>query len=229
MKELQARIVNRLEQAITNLFVRAILYLTDGMLIAGSSLLAPIYAIFVERIGGGIIEAGTSITIHALTAGIGLLVFSRVEDRNRDFRHYVVIGYFLAAVGYLNLILFQNLPALFVSQFIWGVATAIRVPAYDVLLSQSARGHLAIAWGNWNSVAFLVSSAGAFLGAIIAATLGFQILLITMFALAFSALAVSLALLHRHHHKDFLPHAKRLIEETKETRPELESKEAPSS
>lgn len=206
-------IIHRVEHTLTNLFVRAILYITDGLLITGASFLAPIFAIFVEQIGGGVIEAGTAVTIYSLTAGIGIFVFSRMEDKIRDFRHFVVIGYLVASLGYLIYLFAHNITILFIAQFVLGLGTAIRIPAYDVLLSQSAPGHLAVAWGNWNSLAFLATAVGAFVGALIASIFGFQTLLIILFFLTVAALSISLVLLRKHHHKDFLPQTKQLLEE----------------
>lgn len=198
-------LTEQVRKAFSNLILRAILYLTDGLLITGASLIAPIFAIFVERVGGGILEAGIAVTIYSLTAGIGIFLFSRIEDRVRDFRHFVVIGYFVASLGYF-LYLFVSSPSLlFMVQFILGVATAIRVPAYDVLLSQSAPSHLAIAWGNWNAMAFLVSATGSFVGALIASIFGFYTLLWLLFLLTFTSFIISLILLKKHYHHSLLP------------------------
>lgn len=205
MRRTQSSLVYRLEHLLTNLFIRTILYLTDGLLISGASLIAPIFAIFVERIGGGILEAGIAVAIYSFTAGIGIFIFSRIEDRVRDFRHFVVIGYFVASVGYFLYLFVSSPPLLFVAQFILGIATAIRVPAYDVLLSQSASGHLAVAWGNWNSMAFLVSASGAFVGAIIASIFGFHTLLWLLFLLTFTSFMISLVFLKKHYHQSLLP------------------------
>lgn len=92
------------EYLLSNLISRLILYLTDGFLIAGAGLLAPIFAIFVEKIGGSILEAGIASGIFSLTAGIGIFVIS---------------------VNHLYL-----------TQLILGIAAAIRVPSYDVMLTK---------------------------------------------------------------------------------------------
>lgn len=178
----------------------AILYLTDGFLIAGTALLAPIFAIFVESIGGGIIEAGTAFTVFALTAGIGILFFSRIEDTSENYPKFVSIGYALAAFAYL-LYIFINSPwQLYFAQFILGIAAAIRVPAYDVLLSRHSSHHLAVAWGNWNATAYLVSACSATLGAIIASTLGFTTMLMIIFILSLISFFLSF-FLTTHSHK----------------------------
>lgn len=192
---MRSRLMQRLENILTNLFLRAVIYIADGLIVAGSALLVPIFAIFVEEIGGGIPEAGIAVAIYSATAGLGVISFSRIEDRIRDFRYFVVIGYFLAAIGYLIYLFTTSVETLFIAQFVLGIATAVRVPAYDVLLSQSAPGHIAVAWGNWYSMVFLVSAVNAFVGAMIAEAFGFQVLISIILVFAFMAFAASLFLL----------------------------------
>jgi MFS family permease len=195
MKKLRSRLIHKFENILSNLFLRAIIYIADGLVVAGSSLLVPIFAIFIEEIGGGIPEAGIAVAIYSLTAGLGIIFFSRIEDRIRDFRHFVVIGYFLAVVGYSIYLFTVSIEVLFIAQFVLGLATAVRVPAYDALLSQSAPGHIAVAWGNWYSMVFLVSAVNAFAGAMIADNFGFQVLILIILTFAFLAFISSLLLL----------------------------------
>lgn len=205
MQQVRSRLIQKLEEVLSNLFLRAVIYVADGLIVAGSSLIVPIFAIFVEEIGGGIPEAGIAISIYSLTAGLGILFFSRIEDRIKDFRHFVVMGYLLAVVGYIIYFFASSIAILFIAQFVLGVATAVRVPAYDVLLSQSAPGHIAVAWGNWYSMVFIVSAVNAFAGAMIAETFGFRVLILMILVFAFMAFVASLLLLSGPDRSRFIP------------------------
>ncbi|PIP24842.1 MAG: hypothetical protein COX34_02005 [Candidatus Nealsonbacteria bacterium CG23_combo_of_CG06-09_8_20_14_all_36_12] len=57
-----------------------ILLLTDGLFLLAAAMLGPIYAIFVEEIGGDILTAGTSFAIFALVMGTLILIIGRIED-----------------------------------------------------------------------------------------------------------------------------------------------------
>lgn len=186
----------RLERILSSIFLRAIIYLADGFIVASSSLIAPIFAIFVERIGGGIPEAGIAMTIYSLTAGFGIIYFSRTEDRLKDFKDFVVVGYLFAVCGYLIYFFATSIWILYLAQFVLGIATAIRVPAYDALLTQSAPGHVAIAWGNWYAMVFFVTAINAFGGAIIADTYGFRVLILIILIFSLMAFIVSLLLIN---------------------------------
>lgn len=188
-------VVLKIEQLLTHFLTRIILYLTDGFLIAGAGLLGPIFAIFVESIGGGILEAGTAVTVFALTAGMGILFFSRIEDSIKHYPQFVTVGYGIAAMAYLLYIFTDTLQELYLAQFLLGIAVAIRVPSYDVLLSKHSPRHLAVAWGNWNATVYLVSAFSATFGAVIASTLGFKAMLTLVFSLSFISFLLSFLLL----------------------------------
>jgi len=186
----------RFEAFFSSFFTKFILYAIDGFLIAGAGLLAPIFAVFVEKIGGSLIEVGVAFSIFSFTAGIGIFVISRLEDVNKkNIKKFVVSGYFLAMIGY-TLYLFANSVAfLYVSQFILGIAAAVRVPSYDVLITKSSPNHLAVAWGNWNAVAYIVAGSTATIGATIAAIYGFDALILLMSTLSAVAFLLSLLLM----------------------------------
>lgn len=188
-------VVQKIEHLLGHLFTRIILYLTDGFLIAGGGLLIPIFALFVETVGGGILEAGTAVTIFALTAGVGILFFSRIEDNFKHYPQFVTVGYGIATLGYLIYIFTTSLGQLYFAQFLLGIAAAIRVPSYDVLLSQHSPKHLAVAWGNWNATVYFVSALSATFGAIIAATFGFTTMLTIVFFFSLISFILSFFLL----------------------------------
>lgn len=188
-------VVQKIEHLLSHLFTRIIIYLTDGFLIAGAGLLVPIFAIFVESIGGGILEAGTAVTVFALTAGVGILFFSRIEDSFKHYPQFVTLGYGIATLAYLLYIFTNTLEELYLAQFLLGIAAAIRVPSYDVLISKHSPRHLAVAWGNWNATVYFVSAFSATLGAIIAATFGFTTMLTLVFILSLVSFFLSLFLL----------------------------------
>ena len=188
--------INLIEQLLANFFTRVILYLTDGFLIAGAGLIVPIFAIFVERIGGSLIEVGIASALFSFTAGIGILIISRFEDaHNRNFRQFVVLGYLLALTGYLNYLFLSTVTHLYFAQVLLGIASAVRVPSYDALLSRNTPNHLAVACGNWNAVVYIVSASAALIGASIASAYGFKLLILVMVFLSSVAFLLSLALL----------------------------------
>jgi drug/metabolite transporter (DMT)-like permease len=65
---------------------------TDSLFVLAAGMLGPIYAIFVERIGGDILEAGGAYAAFSLASGILIFLISKWEDHVRHQEKLVVIG-----------------------------------------------------------------------------------------------------------------------------------------
>ncbi len=102
-----------------------ILLLASGLSILAGGLFGPIYAVFVEQIGGDLLTAGTAYSVFAISAGVLIFFISRWEDHVKYKEQFVVVGYALGCFGFLGYLLIQDLLDLFAVQAIFGIATAI--------------------------------------------------------------------------------------------------------
>ena len=82
-----------------------ILLITNGLVLLASAMLGPIYALFVENIGGDLLDASLTGGLFALAAGITTLVAGRFADKNKRGDLIVVFGYTLMGIGFLLYIL----------------------------------------------------------------------------------------------------------------------------
>ena len=167
----------------------------DGFFILAAGLLGPIYAIFVERIGGNILDAGGAYAAFALASGTLLFLISRWEDHIKHKEKIVVLGYGLGSVGILGYLFISSPIHLFVVQAILGVAEAIIYPAYDALYSVCLdRGKFASEWGLYESMRAIITAIAALSGAFVAELFGFNSLFMIMFIFSLAGLFISMRL-----------------------------------
>lgn len=170
----------------------SVLVFTNFMIFVSGAMLAPIYAFYVERIGGDLLDASVTGGIFALTTGIVTLFAGKWSDRLRKAELLVALGYLIIAVGYFGYILVNSVWMLFVVQVVIGIGRAIYWPVWDSLYSK----HLPVknegsAWGVYESSEHISIAVGAFLGGIIVTWFGFEILFLLMgFLSLFSAFYV---------------------------------------
>ncbi len=173
------------------------LLFADGFSILAVGMFGPIYAIFVERIGGDILTAGGAYAAFSITAGILLFLISRWEDHVKHKEKLVVLGYALGSIGILGYLFISAPIHLFVVQIILGMAGAIGSPAYDAIYSRCLdRGRFASEWGMYESMEYIVTAIAALFGAFVAAFFGFQSLFLIMFFLSLVGLFISLRLFY---------------------------------
>lgn len=177
--------------------LQKVLLLSDAFYLFSGGLLGPIYALFVEKIGGDLLDASSAFALFMLTAGIVVLVLAFWEDKSKHLRKFVIAGYGIHVLGSAMYLLVDSPLMLFIVQAVLGIAVALKDPAYDALFSLSERKHLALAWGEWESVDYITLGLGALLGGFIANTFGFGVLLFCMFLFSTAAFIVAMKLLSK--------------------------------
>jgi hypothetical protein len=171
------------------------LLFAEGFWMLAAGLFGPIYAIFVARIGGDILEAGGAYAAFSLAAGVMILLISRWEDHVRHKEKLIVISHTLGAMGILGYIFVASPLHLFAVQVVLGLAEAVGSPAFDGLYSRFLdRGRFASEWGLYDSMDYLVAAFSAGTGGVIASLFGFQVLFMAMFVLSLVSVAASVKL-----------------------------------
>jgi len=173
------------------LFLSAIVNLAGGML-------GPIYAVFVEQIGGNILTAGWAIALFSIATGVFIILLGKWEDRFRNKEALVVAGYSLNVVGFIGYLFITHPMQLFLIQIIFALAEAIVTPAFDGLYSSLLdRGRFASEWGMWEGTYYIVTAVAAFIGSGIAYLFGFGALFVFMAAISLGGVSMGSFLLIR--------------------------------
>ena len=168
-----------------NKALRILLFTNSFILLAGA-MLGPIYALFVEKIGGSLLDASLTGAIFALAAGITSLLAGKYADHKKNPKNIVTFGYSLMALGFLLYTFVNSILSLFLVQILIGFAEAFYSPAFDSLYSKHlAKTKRATEWGAWESTNYFSLAIGAVIGGFIADSFGFNTLFIVMASLSF--------------------------------------------
>lgn len=169
-----------------------------------AGLLGPIYAIFVERIGGDILTASSAWAIYSITIGVLMLIFGKLEDKLNK-RRMVVLGYSLNTIGTAGYLFIQQPVHLFIVQAILGIGTAINNPAWDAIFSTSVdKRKESFEWACWEGSIRIVAGVAAFVGGTVVVIFGFRTLFVLMTITAAASTVISALFLRKKIWKDFL-------------------------
>ena len=87
----------------------------------GCNMIGPLYAVYVKKIGGSILDTGFSITILYICTGVLIIVIGKLSDRfNKEL--ITILGYGLYALATLLYLAIRNPWQLFVLQGLFAVA-----------------------------------------------------------------------------------------------------------
>lgn len=165
-----------------------ILLSTNAMILMVAAMLGPIYALFVEKVGGDLMDASIAGSIFALVAGLTTLVFGKYSDKVKENELIIVLGYIIMGVGFLLYFWVDSIIFLFLVQALIGFGEAIYSPAFDAVYSKHINKHKSgTQWGAWESINYFTTAIGAVVGGGLVTFFGFQILFLIMAILSFSS------------------------------------------
>lgn len=162
--------------------LRLMLFMESIFIFAGG-LFGPIYAIFVAKVGGDLLDIGIASALYFISGGILMLLISKWEDHYKHKENLYIFGYFLSAWSFLGLIVIDNMYELFALQIIQGIGLAISTPVRDALYSTYIqKGKESSQWGYWEFSSSVAYAGAALGGGYLATVYGFQVLFATIFA-----------------------------------------------
>jgi predicted MFS family arabinose efflux permease len=163
------------------------LLIADFFMLLAMWMLTPIYAIFVEEIGGDILAASSAWALFSLTSGVLIYFSGKWQDglKKRGITHnkFISLGYLIRCIAFLGYFFVADKFQLFAVQVLLGIGVAASVPAFDSLYSKLlTKGRYASEWGAWEGMNMIVASIGAVIGGVVASYFGFKALFLVMFA-----------------------------------------------
>lgn len=172
------------------------LFLTvNSFFVLATGMLGPIYAIFVQQVGGDILAAGTAWAIFMITSGIGILFMGKLQDKIKRDKPAILIGYALMSLAFLGYFFVSNVMQLFLLQVLLGISIVVLTPAYDSFYTKYLeKGKFASQWAAWEGIWYLVTGIAALIGAFLAEIFSFQTLFLVMFFTSLIGLFLSIQL-----------------------------------
>jgi len=157
------------------------LLLTNGLVLLGGAMIGPVYALFVEEIGGTLLYASLTGAVFALSAGLTSLLAGRVADNTKKPHRIVAIGYSLMATGFFSYSLVSSIWALLAVQLVIGVGEALYAPPFDSMYSRcSTKTKAGREWGTWESLSYFSAGIGAVIGGLVIEWFGFDVVFYSM-------------------------------------------------
>lgn len=161
------------------------LYISNGIFVFAGAMLVPLYAIFAEDIGATIfiISALTSVLLIAKVVTVFFL--QKFGDGFAEKEYLLIGGFVVRAIGWIGLLFFQTIPALFVMQVILGFGDGVGSPSFRALFATHLdSGKEVRRYSEWELILATGGSIGALTGGYIVTNFGFETLFVLMSGLA---------------------------------------------
>ncbi len=159
-----------------NLAIRVLLF-TNALVLLAAALFGPIYALFVAELGGGLLDAGLTSGVYAITAVFTTIIAGAYTDKLKENEYVIICGYFIIGLAFFLLNFVKTIEHLFLVEMLTGFGTAIYSPAFSAIYSNHVSYEKpGTEWSFWDVIDNTSYAIGAVLGGYLASTFGFPIL-----------------------------------------------------
>jgi predicted MFS family arabinose efflux permease len=144
-------------------------------------MLAPFYAVFVQKIGGNIAFAGFSWAIFSIVAGVLTLLFGKWQLKVKEQELMLALGYFIRGAVFLSYAFMGSIAQLISTQILWGIGAAIGSPAFDAVYSAHTNQKDSIMqWGKWEGISSIAAGLAAITGGLLIQAVGYELVFLSM-------------------------------------------------
>lgn len=156
-----------------------------GLSTFSEGILLPIYAIFVQRVGGDILDAAGAVATYFILQGIVEIMIHKTKWSQQRRMQLMIWGWLVWLFGIGSYLLINSIPMLFVAQILTALGNAIANPAFDAELAEKTDKEISTyEYSVYEGLQDIFQGIVAILGGLVATALGFQTLIIMMIATA---------------------------------------------
>jgi len=171
-----------------------ILLATTFLATFGDNLIGSFYAVFVQKIGGSILDIGYSVTLYCITTGILIILVGKMSDRVNK-KHITTLGFLLGAIGNFGYIFISHPYQLFMLQIVFAISTAcLAAPLSALFATFIQKEKEGLQWALEGGGSKIIIGLSVLAGTFIVNYLGFTVLFLTMGALQLVATGLQMRL-----------------------------------
>ncbi len=160
-------------------------------------IIAPIYAIFVQRIGGDILEATAAVATFLIVSGVATIAIHRSKWSQRHRKMLLVVGWLVWVLGIGVYLIISDLVTLFLAQVLIALGNATANPAFDAELDDHTDEKIkSYEWGLFEALQDILAGIAAIAGGLVVTFFGFDTLIYCMIVAATFSFLLILYYLH---------------------------------
>lgn len=155
-----------------------------------TGILGPIYAYFVMKVGGGILETAYSMAIFSIASGSATLLATRSGLYHKYKVECLYTGWLMWVLGTISYLFIDSVTTLLIAEILNGLGSALSNPIFDAEYSQAASADLVTGWGDFEGLTNILTGLSALVGGAIAHHFGFKMLIYLIIFTAIISFAI---------------------------------------
>lgn len=153
--------------------------------IFSEAVILPIYAVFVQGIGGDILDASGAMAIFLITQGVLTILVHRLRWINQHRIPVMIFGWAIWVLGIAMYLMVSSVVTLFITQIFTAIGSAIADPIFDQELARHTdHTNEEFEWGFFEGSVAVIQGLAALVGGLVVVFFSFEILIYLMIVTA---------------------------------------------
>ncbi len=168
-----------------NKSLKLLLAINSVFVLAGN-LLGPLYAIFIEGLGGSIAVVSGTWSVMLLATTLVNFILIRYGDKIREHEYLLIVGFILRSVVWIGFIFAGNITMIILLQIIIGIGEAVGSTGFDAIMAEhlDKSNHIRD-YAVWKTISNILAALATLIGGFVVTTYGFAPMFVFMGIVAF--------------------------------------------
>lgn len=158
----------------------------NSIFVLAGNLLGPLYAVYIEGLGGSIAMVSGTWSVMLLTTTLVNFILIRYGDRVREHEYFLMAGFLFRAIAWIGFASAHNLTSIILLQIVVGLGEAVGSTGFDAIMAEHLDGGSHIRdYSVWKTISNVLASIAAIVGGFVVTWYGFSPMFYFMGAVAF--------------------------------------------
>lgn len=165
-----------------------LLFYTNALFVFAAMLLGPLYAVYVQKIGGGVMAVSISSAAFYISSTVALILVSKYGDKYKEKEVLLVISWLIRGLCFLSLIFVNSVLGLVLVQVVFGLGEALGTPTFNALFAEHVdRKHEVMEYSDWSIISNIVTALSVIVGGLVVSSFGFSFLFVMIGIMCFAS------------------------------------------
>ena len=170
----------------------------NSIFVLAGNLLGPLYAVYIEGLGGSIAVVSGTWSVMLLTTTLVNFSLIRYGDKVKEHEYLLIAGFIFRSIAWIGFVYAGNIFAILILQIVIGLGEAVGSTGFDAIMAEHLDKSRHIRdYAVWKTVSNLLAALATLIGGFVVTSYGFSPMFYFMGVVAL-ACAIFTYLLPRH-------------------------------
>ncbi len=147
----------------------------NSIFVLAGNLLGPLYAVYIEGLGGSIAVVSGTWSVMLLTTTLVNFAMIRYGDKVREHEYFLITGFILRAITWTGFIFASNIAGIIMLQIILGLGEAVGSTGFDAIMAEhlDKSSHIRD-YAVWKTISNLLAALATMIGGFVVTWYGFS-------------------------------------------------------